>query len=71
MELLLSCVATVTMLIAFTCGFFLGRGHHEKSLLPVEPAVPDRIKQLEYEADQKAFMDCLNYSIDMAYGGKQ
>ena len=39
----------------------------EKPLLPVVPAVPDRIKQLEYEADQKALAECLNYSIDVAY----
>ncbi len=71
MELLFSCVAIVTMLVAFTCGFFVGRGRREKPLLPVEPAVPDKIKQLEYEADQKAFMDCLNYSIDVAYGGRE
>ena len=69
MELLFSCVATVTMLVAFTCGFFVGRSHREKPLLPVEPVVPDKIKQLEYEADQKALMDCLNYSVDVAYGG--
>ena len=33
----------------------------------IEPAKPDRIKQLEYEADQKALAECLNYSIDVAY----
>ena len=45
----------------------MGRGSREKPLLPVEPAVPDKIKQLEYEADQKALAECLNYSIDVAY----
>ena len=71
MEFLFSCVCTVTMLVAFTCGFFAGRGRREKPLLPVEPAMPDKVKQLEYEADQQALADCLNYSIDVAYGGKQ
>ena len=49
-------------------GFFMGLGFRkEKPLLPIEPAKPDRIKQLEYEADQKALAECLNYSIDVAY----
>ena len=92
MELLFSCVATVTMLVAFTTGFFAGRGRRERGSgadsrdsfsvfgktvrtvpqsAPFEPAKPDKVKQLEYEAEQKAWADCLNYSIDVAYGGKQ
>ena len=69
MELAVPMACTLTVLAAFLLGFFTGRGFREKPLLPVEPAVPDRIKQLEYEADQRALADCLNYSIDIAYGG--
>ena len=68
-ELLFGCAGMLITLLAFFIGFFTGRGFREKPLLPVEPAVPDRIKQLEYEADQRALADCLNYSIDIAYGG--
>ena len=68
MEVLVSTVCALTVVLAFTLGFFTGRGRREKPLLPAVPAMPDRIKQLEYEADQKAWMDCLNYSIDVAYG---
>ena len=71
MNVLLECACCLMMFIAFTLGFFTGSGRREKPMLPIEPAVPDRIKQLEYEADQKAFADCMNYSIDVAYGGKE
>ena len=92
MELLFSCVCTVTVLIAYTLGFFAGRGRRERGggadsrdsssafgktvrtfpqSVPFEPAKPDKVKQLEYEAEQKAWADSLNYSADVAYGGKQ
>ncbi len=92
MELLFSCVCTVTVLIAYTLGFFAGRGRRERGSgadsrdsssvfgktvrtfppsVPFEPAKPDKAKQLEYEAEQKAWADCLNYSADVAYGEKQ
>ena len=67
-EMLIGISAVLVVLLTFASGFFMGRGfRREKPLLPVEPAVPDRIKQLEYEADQKALAECLNYSIDVAY----
>ena len=58
---------TLAVLAAFFIGLFTGLVVREKPLLPVEPAKPDRIKQMEYEADQQALLDCLNYSIDVAY----
>ena len=67
-EILVGASIVLVVLLPFSSGFFMGRGFREKPLLPVEPAVPDRIKQLEYEADQKALAECLNYSIDVAYG---
>ena len=66
-EILVGISVVLVVLLTFASGFFMGRGVREKPLLPVEPAVPDRIKQLEYEADQKALAECLYYSIDVAY----
>ena len=66
-EMLVGISAVLVVLLTFASGFFTGRGFREKPLLPIEPAKPDRIKQLEYEADQKALAECLNYSIDVAY----
>ena len=67
-EMLVGISAVLVVLLTFASGFFMGLGFREKPLLPIEPAKPDRIKQLEYEADQKALAECLNYSIDVAYG---
>ena len=67
-EMLAGLSVVLVVLLTFASGFFTGLGFRkEKPLLPVEPAVTDRIKQLEYEADQKALAACLNYSIDVAY----
>ena len=67
-ELLVGASIVLVVLLTFASGFFMGLGfRNEKPLLPIEPAKPDRIKQLEYEADQKALAECLNYSIDVAY----
>ena len=66
-EILVGASIVLVVLLTFASGFFMGLGFHEKPLLPIEPAKPDRIKQLEYEADQKALAECLNYSIDVAY----
>ena len=65
-ELLVGASIVLVVLLTFASGFFMGF-RKEKPLLPIEPAKPDRIKQLEYEADQKALAECLNYSIDVAY----
>ena len=71
MDMIAAMSGALLILLAFSVGFFLGRGfREEKQLLPVEPAKPDEIKRLQYEADQQALADCLNYSIDVAYGGK-
>ena len=67
-EMLLGCAGMLITLLAFFIGFFLGRGCREQPLMPVEPEV-DREKQLRIEAEQKALADCMNYSIDVAYGG--
>ena len=69
MDMIAVMSGSLLILLAFSVGFFLGRDVHEQVLLPVEPAQPDEQKRLKYEADQQALADCLNYSIDVAYGG--
>ena len=69
MELIAAMSGSLLILLAFAVGFFVGRGFHADKLLPVEPAKPDELKKLKYEADQQALADCLNYSIDVAHGG--
>ena len=71
MEMLIAMSGALLILLAFSVGFFAGRVRNEKALLPVEPAKPDELKRLKYEADQQALVDCLNYSIDVAYGGSK
>ena len=70
MELIAAMSGAVLILLAFAVGFFVGRELNEEKLLPVEPAKPDELQKLKYEADRQALADCLNYSIDVAYGGK-
>ena len=76
-DMLFGCAGMLLTLLAFFIGFFTGRGCREKKraersgdrpLLPVEPQV-DEEKKLRFEAEQKALADCMNYSIDVAYGG--
>ena len=69
MDMIAAMSGALLILLAFAVGFFVGRGVHEEKLLPVEPAKPDELQKLKYEADQQALADCLNYSIDVAYGG--
>ena len=69
MDMIAAMSGALLILLAFAVGFFVGRGVHEDKLLPVEPAKPDELQKLKYEADQQALADCLNYSIDVAYGG--
>ena len=68
-ELLLGCAGMLVTLLAFFIGFFMGRAMQEQPAPSPEPEV-DREKQLRFEAEQKALADCMNYSIDVAYGGK-
>ena len=70
MELITAMSGVLLILLAFAVGFFVGRELNEEKLLPVEPAKPDELQKLKYEADRQALADCLNYSIDVAYGGK-
>ena len=67
-EILAGISVVFVVLLTFVSGFLLGREMRSRPLLPVEPAVPDTRKQREFEAEQKALADCLNYSIDVAYG---
>ena len=65
---LIGCAGMLITLLAFFIGFFMGRGCHESPMLPVEPQV-DEEKKLRFEAEQKALADCLNYNVNIAYGG--
>ena len=65
---LIGCAGMLITLLAFFIGFFVGRGCREQVMPPVEPQV-DEEKRLRFEAEQKALADCMNYSIDVAYGG--
>ena len=69
-ELFLGCAGMLVTLLAFFIGFFTGRAVREEPMLPVEPQV-DEEKKLRFEAEQKALADCMNYSIDVAYGGSK
>ena len=69
MDMIAAMSGALLILLAFAVGFFVGRGVHEEKLLPVEPAKPDELQKQKYEADQQALADCLNYNIDVAYGG--
>ena len=71
MDMIAAMSGALLILLAFAVGFFVGRGVHEEKLLPVEPAKPDELQKLKYKADQQALADCLNYSIDVAYGGSK
>ena len=71
MDMIAAMSGAMLILLAFAVGFFVGRGVHEEKLLPVEPAKPDELQKMKYEADQQALADCLNYSIDVAYGGNE
>ncbi len=66
---LMGCAGMLITLLAFLIGFFMGRALREQPAPPVEPEV-DEEKKLRFEAEQKALADCMNYSIDVAYGGK-
>ena len=58
MDVLIASAGMLITLFAFSVGFFLGRGAREQTILPVEPAQPDELKRLKYEADQQALADC-------------
>ena len=71
MDMIAAMSGALLILLAFAVGFFVGRDVREEKLLPVEPAKPDELQKQKYEADQQAQADCLNYSIDVAYGGNE
>ena len=72
MSILVTAATVLTVVAAFFLGFFVGLNERlpQGPLLPVEAVQPDAIKQKQFEEEKKAFSDCMNYSIDVAYGGK-
>lgn len=69
MEYLIGCAGTVFTLLAFIMGVCLGRLMHSPP--KAEPADTDEEKLRTFKEELKAFDDCMNYSIDVAYGGGQ
>ena len=69
MALLAVMAGSLAVLAAFFIGLFTGRIFREapKPMMPVVPTVPDDAQRQKYEADRQALLDCLNYSIDVAY----
>lgn len=67
MEYLIGCAGTVFTLLAFIIGFFFGR--FSRMPQAADPAPTDEEKLRTFKEELKAFDDCMNYSIDVAYGG--
>ena len=72
MSILVTAATVLTVVAAFFLGFFVGLNERTPKgpLLSVEAVQPDALQQRRFEEEQKAFSDCMNYSIDVAYGGK-
>ena len=73
---LIGCAGMLITLLAYFLGraegrfFCLGEDSKNRPCCPAAEPQVDREKQLKYVADQQALADCMNYSIDIAYGGK-
>ena len=68
--LLLSFVLGVTVTDKIYARIYEGKQSGNSAperLEPITPAVPDTDKKHHYEAEQKAFDDCMKYNIDQAY----
>ena len=63
LELLAGCACGLIVVFSF----LLGKWSATKPMLPIEP---DRMKQIRYEEDQKAFSDVMNYSSEIAYSAE-
>ena len=72
MDILVTAATVLTVVASFFLGFFVGLNERQPKgqLLPVEAVQPDALQQRRFEEELKAFSDCMNYSIDVAYGGK-
>lgn len=62
----ISILAAMCVIAAFSCGFLIGM--KLKTAPEMRAAIPDAEKQRRFEEDMKAFEDCMNYSLDVAYG---
>ena len=65
MEILLGTMAAVITLAAFFMGFFIGRKTAAK---PAEPVSLDEEILHWNEEQQRAFLECMSYSQEIAYG---
>ena len=84
LELLTGCAGMLITLLAYFLGrtegrffrtegrfFCLGEDSKNRPCCPAAEPQVDREKQLRFEEEQKALADCMNYSIDIAYGGSK
>ena len=67
-NILFSAMAALSVCVAFGMGYLLGV-NSKPSDPPQRKAEEDEIKRARYEMEQQAFVDCMNYSADSAYGG--
>jgi len=79
MEIIIAAGIAVLMILAFVYGIDtgvkLGSGGVRKTSVkqntqkaPPEPAEPSEDEKRRFEEDQKAFAQCMNYSLENAYG---
>ena len=77
LDMLVGCAGMLITLFAYFLGrtegrfFCLGEDSKNRPCCPASEPEVDREKQLRFEAEQKALADCMNYSIDVAYGGSK
>ena len=77
LDMLTGCAGMLMTLLAYFLGrtegrfFCLGEDSKNRPCCPAAEPQVDKEKQLRYEADQQALADCMNYSIDVAYGGSK
>ena len=67
MEILIGSIAAMTVIAVFLCGFFFGKKQNSK---PLEPVSLDEEIRHWNEEQQRAFLECMSYSQEIAYGTK-
>ena len=77
LDMLTGCAGMLITLLAYFLGrtegrfFCLSEDSENRPCCPAAEPQVDREKQLRFEEEQKALADCMNYSIDIAYGGSK
>jgi len=76
MEILIAAGTAVLMILAFVIGIETGEKLGKRTEKPYpnaapadfEPVVSEEEQKRRFEEDQKAFAQCMNYSLEKAYG---